>query len=506
MSYQALYRKFRPQEFDDVKGQDHIVTTLKNQIKADRIGHAYLFCGTRGTGKTTIAKIFAKAVNCEHPVDGSPCGECPTCRAIAAGNSMNVIEIDAASNNGVDNIRQIREEVEYRPTEGKYKVYIIDEVHMLSIGAFNALLKTLEEPPAYVIFILATTEAHKIPITILSRCQRYDFRRISIDTITARLRELMDAEQVTVEDRALRYIAKAGDGSMRDALSLLDQCIAFYLGQELTYDKVLDTLGAVDTEIFSRLLRQILDKNITGAIQTVETLVIEGRELGQFVTDFTWYLRNLMLVQSSDDMEDVLDISSENLALLKEEASMVDADILMRYIRIFSELGGQIKYASQKRILIEIAIIKLCKPEMEKDYTSLVDRIDSLEKKLEKGVVMAAPGSARQGVGGSAQGAQGGSLPKAELPKAIPEDVKQVLTNWGGILSQLTGVTKTYLKMATVEQNRSDCQDALKAAAADRIGKEVAILVKLNDTGHASDEVYPDLGALIQMDIEEEDF
>lgn len=402
MSYQALYRKFRPQEFDDVKGQDHIVTTLKNQIKADRIGHAYLFCGTRGTGKTTIAKIFAKAVNCEHPVDGSPCGECPTCRAIAAGNSMNVIEIDAASNNGVDNIRQIREEVEYRPTEGKYKVYIIDEVHMLSIGAFNALLKTLEEPPAYVIFILATTEAHKIPITILSRCQRYDFRRISIDTITARLRELMDAEQVTVEDRALRYIAKAGDGSMRDALSLLDQCIAFYLGQELTYDKVLDTLGAVDTEIFSRLLRQILDKNITGAIQTVETLVIEGRELGQFVTDFTWYLRNLMLVQSSDDMEDVLDISSENLALLKEEASMVDADILMRYIRIFSELGGQIKYASQKRILIEIAIIKLCKPEMEKDYTSLVDRIDSLEKKLEKGVVMAAPGSARQGVGGSA--------------------------------------------------------------------------------------------------------
>ena len=396
MSYQALYRKFRPQEFDDVKGQDHIVTTLKNQIKADRIGHAYLFCGTRGTGKTTIAKIFAKAVNCEHPVDGSPCGECPTCRAIAAGNSMNVIEIDAASNNGVDNIRQIREEVEYRPTEGKYKVYIIDEVHMLSIGAFNALLKTLEEPPAYVIFILATTEAHKIPITILSRCQRYDFRRISIDTITARLRELMDAEQVTVEDRALRYIAKAGDGSMRDALSLLDQCIAFYLGQELTYDKVLDTLGAVDTEIFSRLLRQILDKNITGAIQTVETLVIEGRELGQFVTDFTWYLRNLMLVQSSDDMEDVLDISSENLALLKEEASMVDADILMRYIRIFSELGGQIRYASQKRILIEIAIIKLCKPEMEKDYTSLVDRIDSLEKKLEKGVVMAAPGSARR--------------------------------------------------------------------------------------------------------------
>ena len=405
MSYTALYRKFRPQEFEDVKGQDHIVTTLKNQIKADRIGHAYLFCGTRGTGKTTIAKIFAKAVNCEHPVDGSPCGECPSCKAIATGNSMNVIEIDAASNNGVDNIRQIREEVEYRPTEGKYKVYIIDEVHMLSIGAFNALLKTLEEPPSYVIFILATTEAHKIPITILSRCQRYDFRRISIDTIAGRLNDLMEQEKVVVEERAIRYIAKAADGSMRDALSLLDQCIAFYLGQELTYDKVLETLGAVDTEVFSRLLRQILDKDVKGAIATVEELVTEGRELGQFVTDFTWYLRNLMLVQSSDNMEDVLDISTENLALLKEEAQMVDADVLIRYIRIFSELGNQIKYAVQKRILIEIAVIKLCKPEMEKDYTSLVDRIDSLEKKIEKGVAIA-PGGARHNTGGSSTGAK----------------------------------------------------------------------------------------------------
>ena len=444
MSYTALYRKFRPSEFEDVKGQDHIVTTLKNQIKADRIGHAYLFCGTRGTGKTTIAKIFAKAVNCEHPVDGSPCGECPSCKAIAAGSSMNVIEIDAASNNGVDNIRQIREEVEYRPTEGKYKVYIIDEVHMLSIGAFNALLKTLEEPPSYVMFILATTEAHKIPITILSRCQRYDFRRISIDTISARLMELMEKEQVTVEEKAIRYVAKAADGSMRDALSLLDQCIAFYLGQELTYDKVLETLGAVDTEIFSRLLRQILDKNVTGAIGIIDEMVVEGRELGQFVTDFTWYLRNLMLVQSSDDMEDVLDISTENLALLKEEAGMVDTEILMRYIRIFSELGSQIKYAGQKRILIEIAVIKLCKPEMEKDYTSLLDRVDSLEKKLEKGVVMAPGGSTRQGGVNSGQpGQPDGEMPKAELPKAIPEDITQIVNSWNGLLSQMTAEKST---------------------------------------------------------------
>ena len=313
MSYTALYRKFRPSEFSDVKGQDHIVTTLKNQINADRIGHAYLFCGTRGTGKTTVAKIFAKAVNCEHPVDGNPCGECASCRAIAAGTSMNVIEIDAASNNGVDNIREIRDEVAYSPTEGKYKVYIIDEVHMLSIGAFNALLKTLEEPPSYVIFILATTEAHKIPITILSRCQRYDFRRITVETIADRLRELTEKEQVEVEDKALTYIAKAADGSMRDALSLLDQCIAFYLGQTLTYENVLDVLGAVDTEVFSRLLRNVLKRDIPKVMDTVDELIMQGRELSQLAADFTWYLRNLLLAKTSDQLEDVLEVSSENL-------------------------------------------------------------------------------------------------------------------------------------------------------------------------------------------------
>ena len=240
MSYQALYRKWRPQTFEDVKGQDHIVTTLKNQIRLNRIGHAYLFCGTRGTGKTSVAKIFAKSVNCLDPKDGSPCGECAMCKAIQDQTSMNVIEIDAASNNGVDNIREIREEVEYSPTEGRYKVYIIDEVHMLSIGAFNALLKTLEEPPEYVIFILATTEVHKIPVTILSRCQRYDFRRISVEDLSGRLKEVIDREGLDVEEKAIRYIARAADGGMRDALSLLDQCAAFYIDQKLTYDRVLE--------------------------------------------------------------------------------------------------------------------------------------------------------------------------------------------------------------------------------------------------------------------------
>ncbi len=384
MGYTALYRKFRPDTFADVKGQDHIVKTLKNQIQAGRIGHAYLFCGTRGTGKTSVAKIFARAVNCEHPVDGSPCNECAACRAIAGGASMNVIEIDAASNNGVDNIREIREEVTYSPVQGKYKVYIIDEVHMLSIGAFNALLKTLEEPPSYVIFILATTEAHKIPVTILSRCQRYDFKRISQETILERLRELMEKEQVDVEDKALRYIAKKGDGAMRDALSLMDQCIAFYLGETLTYDKVLEVLGAVDTDVYSELLRRLLAEDIVEAIGTLESLIMKGADLLQFVNDFTWYLRNLMLLKASEDLEDVLDVSTENLLQLREEAAMIREDTLMRYIRIFSELSGTIRNSTNRRVLVEMAMIKLCRPESERDELSLTERIRKLERRLEQ--------------------------------------------------------------------------------------------------------------------------
>ena len=382
MSYTALYRKFRPDTFADVKGQDHIVTTLKNQLRANRIGHAYLFTGTRGTGKTTVAKIFARTVNCENPGPEGPCGECRICRAIAAGASMNVIEIDAASNNGVDNIREIVEEVSYSPAEGKYKVYIIDEVHMLSTGAFNALLKTLEEPPSYVIFILATTEVHRLPITILSRCQRYDFKRISIETITGRLQALTEQEEVQAEEKALRYIAKTADGSMRDALSLLDQCIAFHLGHELTYDKVLDVLGAVDTEVFSRLLRNVLERDVKGCVQLLEEIVMQGRELTQFVTDFTWYLRNLMLVQTSDNLEEVIDMSTENLARLKEESGMADIDRIIRFIRIFSELSGQIRLSAQKRILVEIALIKLCRPEMEVNQDAVLDRIRQVEEKL----------------------------------------------------------------------------------------------------------------------------
>ena len=528
MSYTALYRKFRPDEFEDVKGQDAIVRTLKNQINADRIGHAYLFCGTRGTGKTTVAKIFAKAVNCEHPVDGSPCGECAMCRSIAAGTSMNVIEIDAASNNGVDNIREIREETTYSPTEGKYKVYIIDEVHMLSIGAFNALLKTLEEPPSYVIFILATTEAHKIPITILSRCQRYDFKRISILTIADRLTQLMKEEQVDVEEKAIRYIARKADGSMRDALSLMDQCIAFYLGKKLTYDNVLDVLGAVDTEIFSRMLRLILKNDVAELLKMLEELVMQGRELGQFVTDFTWYMRNLLLLKASDDLEDVLDVSSDNLKLLQEEAGMVREDTLIRYIRIFSELSGQIKYESSKRIALEVALIKLCRPEMERDETSLLDRIRRLEQMVQEGIVAVRTDNVGYGTasGGERQNFQPGKVPELSAggdadqtdpvagmtgmvaESAAPEDLQQVVSKWRNIVNATSGRLKSVLVSARVQYNASGedarlyvvfqdflgeryvndpaTKELLERVIADQVGKKVEVKMMLQQDAQVS--------------------
>jgi len=512
MSYTALYRKFRPTDYNDVKGQDHIVTTLKNQVKADRIGHAYLFCGTRGTGKTTIAKILAKTVNCEHPVEGNPCNECSMCKSISNQTSMNVIEIDAASNNGVDNIREIVDEVRYSPTEGKYKVYIIDEVHMLSAGAFNALLKTLEEPPSYVIFILATTEAHKIPITILSRCQRYEFKRITIDTIAARLTDLMQQEEVEAEEKAVRYIARMADGSLRDALSLLDQCIAFYLGQKLTYDNVLEVLGAVDIEIFARLLRFIIQNAVAECMRLLEELIITGRELTQFTVDFTWYLRNLLLVKTSEEGSEMIEVSTDNLSLVKQQAEQVDVETLIRYIRIFSDLSNQIKYASQKRVVVEVALIKLCKPQMETSYEDIINRLKLIESKLENGVI-ATPNAA---VVNTTEPVKVETKPMV-LSKAVSEDLKEVAKNWHIIVANTSPLIKAVLTTArpSVGNNNTlllvftESMDKdfisqevhlkeLKDVIAKVIKKEVDIQTKLLKKGTESLDDIPDLTKIIK--------
>ena len=553
MSYTALYRKWRPVSFEDVKGQDPIVQTLKNQITSQRIGHAYLFCGTRGTGKTSIAKIYARAVNCEHPVDGSPCNQCPSCRAILAGSSMNVVEIDAASNNGVENIRDIREQVQYPPTEGRYRVYIIDEVHMLSIGAFNALLKTLEEPPEYVIFILATTEVHKIPITILSRCQRYDFKRISLETIADRLRELTQAEQIQVEDKALLYVAKAADGSLRDALSLLDQCVAFHYGKLLTYENVLEVLGAVDTEVFSRMFGAVAEGRTKDCIHILEEIVIQGRELGQFVTDFIWYIRNILLIQSADDGEGLVDMSQENLRQLKEDGKKADGPVLMRYIRVLSELGNQLRYASQKRVLIEVALIKLTKPSMEPDLESLLERVSQLEEALEdleagrkalpvsafpSGGTGALGATAPEGVQGApgiqepaASRAQGASseIPAKQvtLPKAQLEDLQLVRNEWAKIVREIGGGARAYLRDTVVEPGGEGCLTIvfldpmnydmgkrptvigdLERQVEARYGRSIYFKTRLAGRGERLDTIYvteEELEENIHMDITYED-
>ncbi len=521
MAYTTLYRKYRPATFEEVKGQDHIVTTLKNQINAGRISHAYLFCGTRGTGKTTVAKILAKAVNCEHPVDGSPCGECASCKAISSGASLNVIEIDAASNNGVENIRQIREEVSYPPTEGYYKVYIIDEAHMLSPGAFNALLKTLEEPPSYVIFILATTDVQKLPVTILSRCQRYDFRRISIDTIAKRLKDLLAQEQVEAEEKAIRYVARAADGSMRDALSLMDQCIAFHLGKELTLERVLEVLGAADTEVFSRLLRAVLESDVAAAIQISEEIIMQGKELGQFVSDFTWYLRNLLLIKASEHMEDMLDMSAENLARIKEESDMIDEESVIRYIRVFSDLSGQMKYASQKRVLLEVALIKLCRPDMEATPDSLPERVAFLEKRLSSGV-MERP-VPEHGEKSETKKSADPICREPEMPKAIPEDIQSVVENWASLIHGISVPLNIYLKtvlpslgeggqlMLVCDENayeylnRESRDREIEQYIAEKVGKQISLQIMKNATGRPAEETYPDLRKLINMKVDVED-
>lgn len=545
MSYTALYRKWRPQRFEDVKGQDHIVTTLQNQIRSNRIGHAYLFCGTRGTGKTSVAKIFARAVNCEAPVNGSPCGQCPSCQQILAGTSLNVVEIDAASNNGVENIREIREQVQYPPTEGRYRVYIIDEVHMLSTGAFNALLKTLEEPPSYVIFILATTEAHKIPITVLSRCQRYDFRRITVDTITDRLRELTKAENMPVEDRALKYVAKAGDGSMRDALSLLDQCAAFHFGETLTYEHVLDVLGAVDNQVFRELFRAIVGKQTKECIKMLEEMVIQGRELSQLIVDLIWFLRNLLILKTTDDAEELLDMSEDNLKLLREDAELADENVLMRYIRVFSELSSRIRYANQKRVLIEITFIKLTRPEMEQSLDAVIERLDKLEQQMAEGIP-AAPWSPPEAVGSGAgvpvlQGnGETGSPASASpvegvrpeprtvsLPKAQLEDLNLIRNEWGKIVRDIGMSIRPSFRETVVEPAGEGClcivfNDSMNFGMGSRpsvlgeleryveskYGKSIYFKARLRESGERLDTRYvtdEELASKIHMEVSIED-
>lgn len=384
MAYLALYRRFRPSGFDSLVGQEHVVRTLVNQIKNDKIGHAYLFCGARGTGKTSAAKIFARAINCLSPVNGSPCGECAVCRALADGANLDVVEMDAASNNKVENVREIRDKIQYPPVSGRYKVYIIDEVHMLTPEAFNALLKTLEEPPKHAVFILATTEVHKLPSTILSRCMRFDFRLIPTPKIAELIGKIYREIGKDYDDDAINEIARAGAGSIRDALSIADICVS-YREDKLTYSDVLEVLGATDGDKILSLIGNIFDCDTGEMLKSVEELADSGKSIGVLCKDIIARLREIVVCKTCKDGKAILSLPSDVYEKLVELGKRVDANRLLRIIEIFSETEGNLKYTTSPRAVLETASVKASLPAVDYNIDALLSRVATLEKKIAEG-------------------------------------------------------------------------------------------------------------------------
>ena len=382
--HKALYRVYRPKNFSNVIGQEHIVRTLKNQIENNNVGHAYLFCGTRGTGKTSTAKIFSRAVNCTNLHNDEPCNECENCREILEDKTMDVVEIDAASNNSVDDIRELRENVKYSPAKAKYKVYIIDEVHMLSQGAFNALLKTLEEPPSYVIFILATTEPHKIPATILSRCQRFDFKRVTVKDISSRMRYICEKEGIEADEKALNLIARNSQGALRDALSILDQCISFE-GNKISYNDVIELLGSVNIEQLFDLAESIIKEDTRKSLQILNDFIIWGKDVRNLVNDLIDHFRNLMVCKISNDLDEIISLPEETIDLLKQQAETIETNNLIRILNILSEAQDGMKISSNPRVLMEVTMMKIAQPMFDESKEALIKRIENLEQKIESG-------------------------------------------------------------------------------------------------------------------------
>ena len=425
MGYQALYRRYRPARFDDFVGQEAIIRTLRSQVMSGRIAHAYLFCGTRGTGKTSTAKVFARAVNCENPDRGEPCGQCAACRALSAESSLDILEIDAASNNGVDEIRDLREKVKYPPQSGRYRVYIIDEVHMLSQGAFNALLKTLEEPPAYVVFILATTEPQKLPATILSRCQRFDFGRIPAHQIIARLRVALEEGGIAAEEAALARIARAAEGGMRDAWSILDMCLGYAQedGAGLTEALVLQVLGAADKRFLFEFADRLISADAVGALEMIDGMMRAGREVQVFVRDVSGHLRNLMLagVCGQAQAESLLEVTAEDAQAYVEQAGRTSRTRLMRMLDLFLASETDMKWAAQPRFALEAATLRACEPEESLQLEALVARVDELERKLREGAIVAAPKKQTRTAAAPAEDAAAQAAPETQRPAEAPK-------------------------------------------------------------------------------------
>lgn len=384
--YQVLYRKYRPKVFADVYGQEHVTSTLKNEIKEGRIAHAYLFTGSRGTGKTTCAKILAKAVNCENSVDGEPCNECEVCKGLDNGTIYDVVEIDAASNNGVDNIRDLREEANYTPSRGKYRVYIIDEVHMLSTGAFNALLKTLEEPPAHVIFILATTEVHKLPATILSRCQRFDFKRIQPETMSIRLKQVAELEGMELSDDAAILIARIADGALRDGLSILDQCAG--RSKKIDSSLVSEVAGLAGREALYKLTDCINNQDSSSAMSVISELYQNSYDMERLCVEMINHLRNFLIVKTVKDSRGLIICTDDEYNSIVSSAESFTLENVIYALDLFQDTLTKIKSGANARVELEMSFVKLCEPKLDVNIDSLIDRISKLERAVSRGVAV----------------------------------------------------------------------------------------------------------------------
>lgn len=380
MDYKALYRKFRPRVFEEVIGQTHLTQTLKNQIMSDQIAHAYLFSGIRGTGKTSTAKIFARGLNCLDPKDGNPCNVCEHCQSALEDRGMDIIEIDAASNNGVDDIRDLREKIKYPPSKMKYKVYIIDEVHMLSIGAFNALLKTLEEPPSYAVFIFATTELHKIPATIVSRCQKYELKRIQLVDIENLLAYICESSGFNFEKEALAQIATLSEGAARDALSILDQCFAVNDDKNISLQVLTDVLGLVTEDLIFRIIHGIHLQDSKEVLNLLNDLIGQGKDLKRFLNQLIEYMRYMMLAKVSNDLSTLIAMPEERILYFKEQSESLSLTMIMRSIDILTQIEMDTKWSGNSRVILEVGLIKIMQPDLEKSMESLTHRVEILEQ------------------------------------------------------------------------------------------------------------------------------
>lgn len=460
--HKALYRVYRPKTFGDVVGQEHIVKTLKNQIKNNNIGHAYLFSGTRGTGKTSTAKIFARAVNCLNPINEEPCNECEICIDALNDNIMDIVEIDAASNNSVDDIRELRESVKYTPSKAKYKVYIIDEVHMLSQGAFNALLKTLEEPPSYVIFILATTEPHKIPATILSRCQRFDFKRVSSKDIASRMSYICKKENIEAEEKALSLIARNSQGALRDALSILDQCMSFG-NEKIEYNDVIELLGTVNIDELFELSQSIIDENTKKSLEILNEFIIWGKDIRNLINDLIDHFRNLMVCKVSKDLDEIISLPEESIERLKEQSQNVNINDLIRILNILSETQDSMKSSSNTRILAEVTIMKIAQPMFDESKEALIKRIENLEEKIESGNIKVSTVQIEQSKDVKSQIIEDDKVEENKEDVAYEEvkseDVRLVESSWKKITQKIKDDRKLSIAALLKEVNTFNVKD-----------------------------------------------